>query len=239
MLGEEELLEHEPDPGRAQRRQLAVRQARHVQARDLHRAGGGPVQAAHHVQQRGLARPRRAHHRHQLPRGHGQAHLPQRGHRRHAGVGLATPARPPAPRHARAGHRRQVTGRGCAAVIRRAPRLAARPPARPRTPAPCPPRRRTTPASPAPGGACRRRRRPPPRTRRRRRASSAVTGTASTSCTVRSVIVHLHQGLIQAAGGPRMRWAGCAPAPSARCRAARSARARSCSTGRWRPCPPR
>ena len=190
MLGEEELLEHEPDPARAQRRQLPVRQARHVQTGDLHRAGAGPVQAAHHVQQRGLARPRRAHHRHQLPRRHGQAHLAAaRSPAAHWGRSWS-PGRPPAPRgHAppRVADAAPSAGRPTP-LIGRAPRRAARPPARTRTPAPGPPRRRTTPASPAPGGACRRRRRPPPRTRRRRAPAARVTGTASTLCTVWSVI---------------------------------------------------
>ena len=55
VLGEEELLEHEPDPGRPQRRQLAVGHRRRVQAGDADGPGGRLVQGAHQVQQRGLA----------------------------------------------------------------------------------------------------------------------------------------------------------------------------------------
>ena len=53
--------------------QLPVPHPRHVQAGDAHRPGSRLVQGAHQVQQRGLARPRRAGHRHQLPGGHRQA----------------------------------------------------------------------------------------------------------------------------------------------------------------------
>ncbi len=91
VLGEEELLEHEPDPGRPQRRQLPVPHPRHVQAGDAYRPGRRPVQGAHQVQQRGLARPGRADHRHQLPGRHRQARLIQRPHRRRPGVLLDHP----------------------------------------------------------------------------------------------------------------------------------------------------
>ena len=82
VLGEEELLEHEPDPGRPQRGQFPVGHRRRVQAGDAHRSCGGLVQGADQVQQRGLARPGRAGHRHQLPGGHRKAHPVQRPHRR-------------------------------------------------------------------------------------------------------------------------------------------------------------
>ena len=52
MLGQEELLEYEPDPGRPQRRQLPVGHPGHVQAGDAHRPAGRLVQGAHQVQQR-------------------------------------------------------------------------------------------------------------------------------------------------------------------------------------------
>ncbi len=73
MLGEEELLEHEPDPGRPQRGQLPVGHPGRVQAGDAHRPAVRNVQGAHQVQQPGLARPGRAGYRHQLPRRHRQA----------------------------------------------------------------------------------------------------------------------------------------------------------------------
>jgi hypothetical protein len=47
VLGEEELLEHEPDPGRPQPRQPPVGHPRDVQAGDPHRAGCRLVQGAH------------------------------------------------------------------------------------------------------------------------------------------------------------------------------------------------
>src|SRR5215469_7054866 len=87
-LGQEELLEHEPDPGRPQRGQFPVGHPRHVQAGDAHAPGGRRVQGAHQVQQRGLARPRRAHDGGQLPFGHRQAHPGQRPHRRVPGIHL-------------------------------------------------------------------------------------------------------------------------------------------------------
>ena len=72
MLGQEELLEHEADPGGPQRGQLPVGELGHVEAGDPHVAGAGPVQAAHQVQQGGLARPRRADDGDQLALGDGE-----------------------------------------------------------------------------------------------------------------------------------------------------------------------
>ena len=57
VLGQEELLEHEPDPGGPQRGQVAVAHLGHVEAGEAHDAGGRPVQGAHEVEQGGLARP--------------------------------------------------------------------------------------------------------------------------------------------------------------------------------------
>ena len=82
VLGEEELLEDESDPGRSQRGQFPVGHRRRVQAGDAHRSCGGLVQGADQVQQRGFARSGRAGHRHQLPGGHRKAHPGQRPHRR-------------------------------------------------------------------------------------------------------------------------------------------------------------
>jgi hypothetical protein len=73
VLVEEKLLEDEPDRDRPQPGQLPVGHVGDVQAGDPHRPGGGLVQGAHQVQQRRLARPRRAGHRHQFPVGDGEA----------------------------------------------------------------------------------------------------------------------------------------------------------------------
>ena len=56
MLGQEELLEDEPDAGGPQEGDLAVGQRGHVDAGEAHRARAGPVERAHQVQQGGLAR---------------------------------------------------------------------------------------------------------------------------------------------------------------------------------------
>jgi hypothetical protein len=50
VLGEEELLEHEPDPGRSQPGQFPVGHPRHVNPGDAHRPGSRLVQGAHQVQ---------------------------------------------------------------------------------------------------------------------------------------------------------------------------------------------
>jgi hypothetical protein len=67
VLGQEILLEHEPDRRGAQRGQVLIGQRRDVQAGDPHRARAGPVQGAHQVQQGALARPGRAEHGDQFP----------------------------------------------------------------------------------------------------------------------------------------------------------------------------
>ena len=55
VLGEEELLEDEADPRRAQRGELAVRELGDVEAGDRDPARGRAVERAHEVQQRRLA----------------------------------------------------------------------------------------------------------------------------------------------------------------------------------------
>ena len=116
VLGQEELLEHEADPGGPQRGQLPVGEPLDVEAGDAHVAGGGPVQGAHQVQQGGLARPRRADDAHQLALGDGEADASQGGHRRLARVDLGhlvdLEHRPwPPPSSARGGCRRSRDGR--------------------------------------------------------------------------------------------------------------------------------
>jgi hypothetical protein len=49
VLGQEELLEHEADPGSSQRRQLAVGHRGHVQSGDPHGAGTGAAKGTHQV----------------------------------------------------------------------------------------------------------------------------------------------------------------------------------------------
>ena len=71
VLGQEELLEDEADPGRPQRSQLPVGEPLDVEAGDPHPAGAGPVQGAHQLQESGLARPRRPDDAHQLAPGDG------------------------------------------------------------------------------------------------------------------------------------------------------------------------
>ena len=86
VFGEEELLEHEPDAGGAQRGQLPVGQVRHVQPGDVDAAGGGPVQGTQHLQQGGLTGPGRADDGDQLTRIDGETHAAQRDHGRLARV---------------------------------------------------------------------------------------------------------------------------------------------------------
>ncbi len=86
VLGQEELLEDEPDAGGPQVGDLAVVQRGHVDAGDPHHSRGGPVERAHQVQQRGLARARRAGDGRELALADGEAHAPQGGHRRLAMV---------------------------------------------------------------------------------------------------------------------------------------------------------
>jgi hypothetical protein len=55
VLGKEELLEDESDPGGPQRGQLAVGKPFDVEAGDPHQPRGGLVQGAHQMQERRLA----------------------------------------------------------------------------------------------------------------------------------------------------------------------------------------
>ncbi len=66
VLGEEELLEHEFDAPRTQRRELGIVQAGDLDATDPGGAAGGQLQGADDVQQRRLARSGRADDRDQL-----------------------------------------------------------------------------------------------------------------------------------------------------------------------------
>jgi hypothetical protein len=77
--GEVEQLEDKPDAARPQRRQLTVGQARDSEPVDDDLPGGGPIQSAHHVEQRRLSRPRRPHDRHHLAAVDIQVDVAQRG----------------------------------------------------------------------------------------------------------------------------------------------------------------
>ena len=91
VLGQEELLEDEPDLPGPQPRQLAVAQPRRVDPADPDHAAAGPLQRPHDVQQRGLARPGGPDDRHQLAPPDGEGHPPQGGHRRLLAVDLGHP----------------------------------------------------------------------------------------------------------------------------------------------------
>ena len=73
-------LEHEADLPPPEDGQLLVLQGGQLPAVHRHRAGGGPVQPAQHVQQGGLARPRRADDSHELAVLHAQLHPVQGFH---------------------------------------------------------------------------------------------------------------------------------------------------------------
>ena len=75
VLGQEELLEDEPDPGGPQVGHVLVGHRCHVQPGDPHAAAGGPVEGSHQLQQGGLARPRGADDPDQLPLANGEVHL--------------------------------------------------------------------------------------------------------------------------------------------------------------------
>ena len=60
VFGQEELLEHEPDPGGPQRRQLPVRKLGDIEAGHPNRSTARAVEGADEMQQRRLARPRRS-----------------------------------------------------------------------------------------------------------------------------------------------------------------------------------
>ena len=88
VLGEEELLEHEPDPRRPQRGQLAVGELGDVEVGDTDRAARRTVERADDLQQRRLARTRWPDDGDQLAGQDLQAQRPQRRHRRFAVVDL-------------------------------------------------------------------------------------------------------------------------------------------------------
>ena len=77
VLGQEELLEDESDPGGPQVGHLVVRHGGDVQTGDPHVAAAGPVERSHQLQQGGLAGPRRADDPDQLPWADGEAHVAQ------------------------------------------------------------------------------------------------------------------------------------------------------------------
>ena len=151
VLGEEELLEHEPDPRGPQRRQLPVGHPGRVEAGDPDRPAGRLVQGAHQVQQRGLARPGRADDRGQFPGRHRQAHPVERPHRRLPRVHLRHLLQF---KHRLRPARSRGPGPAASAVTTPAPRRAGRGSA-PRSPAPGRRRRRRSARpSPAPSAAC-------------------------------------------------------------------------------------
>src|SRR5580693_801857 len=91
VLGQEELLEHESDPGRAQCRQLSVLHLRHADSGHPHGPAGRLVQGTHQVQHCGLARSGRAHDGRQIAGRYRQADVIQRPDRRRPGIQLADP----------------------------------------------------------------------------------------------------------------------------------------------------
>ena len=159
VLGQEELLEDEPDLPRPQPRQLAVAEPRHVDPADPDHAAAGPLQRPHDVQQRRLARPGGPDDRHQLAAPARRTDAAARGaaHRRLLAVDLGHPVE----LQDRVGHSDGTTTSIAFAQDRPRPGRAR-------------PRRRTGRASPRPARVGRRRARPRPRTRRRtsRRARS-------------------------------------------------------------------
>jgi hypothetical protein len=82
VFGQEELLEDKADARGPQGRELPIVQEGHVEAGEQHAAIGRPVQRAHQVQQRGLARPGRAYDGKKLPLADGEADASQGLHRR-------------------------------------------------------------------------------------------------------------------------------------------------------------
>ena len=77
MLGQEELLEDEPDACRPQVGHFVVGHRGDVQPGDPHPAAGRPVERAHQLQQGGLARSRRADDPDQLTLAEGEVHPAQ------------------------------------------------------------------------------------------------------------------------------------------------------------------
>ena len=88
VLGQEELLEDEPDPGGPQVGHVVVGHGGDVQPGDPHVAAGGPVEGSHQLQQGGLARPRGADDPDQLPLADGEVHPAQGLDGRLAGIAL-------------------------------------------------------------------------------------------------------------------------------------------------------
>ena len=88
VLGKEELLEDEPDPGGPQGGDVLVGHRCDVEPGDPDVAAGGPVEGAHQLQQGGLARPGRADDPDQLARADGEVHLVEGLDGRLAGVAL-------------------------------------------------------------------------------------------------------------------------------------------------------
>ena len=183
VLGQEELLEHKPDPRGPQPGQLPVAQAATSSPASRTPPLRRPVQRARQVQQRGLARPRRARRWRPAPR-------PRRESSPLAAPSPAgnrdrpwSPGPAPAPGPAGPGPRRPSRPCPRVAFIARAPPHAARRPARAGSPAPARPRHRTPRSVTVTRWWGRRRPPPRPRTPARLRpwASSAVTGTTSTS----------------------------------------------------------
>ena len=126
VLGEEELLEHEPDPRGPNRGELAVGQLGDVQPGDAHASGRRALERSHQMEQRRLPGAGRADDRDEFARGDAEADALQRRHRRIGAVCL-----------------RDVLERRASASRRPAPPRAARPQVPRPTPAPSRPRRRT------------------------------------------------------------------------------------------------
>ena len=77
VLGQEELLEDEPDSRGPQIGDVVVGHGGDVQPRDPNMAAGGSVEGSHQLQQGGLARPRGADDPDQLPLADGEVHPAQ------------------------------------------------------------------------------------------------------------------------------------------------------------------
>ena len=88
VLGQEELLEDEPDPSGPQIGHFVVGHGGDVQPGDPHLAAGGAVEGPHQLHQGGLARPRRPDDPDQLALADGEADPAQGLHGRLAGVAL-------------------------------------------------------------------------------------------------------------------------------------------------------
>src|SRR6266540_3824294 len=97
---QEELLEDQADPARAQRGELPVRERAHVGAADVHGAAARQVERAHDVEQGRLSRPARPDDRQHLPRRDGQVDAAQHLQPRGTGVVLGHAAQL---QHGRAG----------------------------------------------------------------------------------------------------------------------------------------